>query len=117
MTRGLSTDRPGTIAGCEPTAMIAFWKVTLSLPPSTFSTSSVVGPVSVAVPRRYLIFRAFTSCPVPPVSRPTTLSLNVRSLSSSIVGSPKVTPQAEAWRASSTSLATCSSALDGMQPR
>jgi hypothetical protein len=43
--------------------------------------------------------------------------LNVRSLFTSIFGSPKVTPHAEAWLASSSSFATCSSAFDGMQPR
>ena len=51
------------------------------------------------------------------VSRLTTLSLKSRSFARSIFGSPNSTPHAFAWRDSSISLATCSSAFDGMQPR
>ena len=49
--RGLSRLRPGTFEGCEPTATIACAKVTCSVPPSTFATSSDVGLVIVAHPR------------------------------------------------------------------
>src|SRR5574343_238833 len=52
----------------------------------------------------------------PPVSLPTTLSLWARSLSMSTVGAAKVTPRSDACWASSMTAATCSSALDGMQP-
>ena len=65
----------------------------------------------------YCTLRCLTSCPVPLVSRLTTLFLNSRSLSRSIFGSPNSTPHAFAWRDSSISFATCSSAFDGMQPR
>ena len=51
------------------------------------------------------------------VSRLTTSFLKSRSLSRSIFGSPNSTPHAFACRDSSISLATCSSAFDGMQPR
>ena len=50
---------------------------------------------------------------MPLVSRLTTLFLNSRSLARSIFGSPNSTPHAFAWRDSSISFATCSSAFDG----
>ena len=115
--RGLSMLSPGTFAGCEPTAMMPWPNVTCSVPPSSSATSRLVGPTSVAVPRRYLILRALTSCPVPLVSCATTWSLKPRSLPTSIFGAPNDTPQDEAWAASSITLATCSRAFDGMQPR
>ena len=52
----------------------------------------------------YWTLRCFTSWPVPLVSRLTTLFLNARSLSRSIVGSPNSTPHAFACRASSMQL-------------
>jgi len=57
------------------------------------------------------------NCPSPPVSFLTTLSFHPRSLLRSTLGSPNSTPQFWPARLSSSSLATCSSALEGMQPR
>ena len=70
-----------------------------------------------AMPWRCRTFRYLASCPVPLVSRATTCSLKWRSLSRSIVGSPKSTPHAAAWRDSAITFATWSSAFDGIQPR
>ena len=51
MTRGLSIDRPGTFAGCEPVAMIACSKVSVSFAPPAFAiVDSVVASTNVAVP-------------------------------------------------------------------
>ena len=61
--------------------------------------------------------RCLESMPTPPVSWATTLSLKRRSWSRSMVGSPKMMPSSAASRASFSTLAACSSALEGMQPR
>ena len=120
MTRGSSP--PGRrsdagTAGTDPVARIACSNCTVSSPPDASFTRSVCASSIDASPCRYCTFRLLASSPVPLVRRATTWFLNARSLSRSIVGSPKVMPQAFAWRASATSFATCRSALDGMQPR
>jgi hypothetical protein len=52
----------------------------------------------------------------PPASLPTTLLFHARSASRSTFGSPKAMPCSERCLASSMIAATCSSALEGMQP-
>ena len=74
--RGLSRLSPGTFAGCEPMAMMRVAEGHLlgaAVEHRDIEASS--GSMSVAAPRRYLILRAFASCPVPLVSCLTTLSL------------------------------------------
>jgi hypothetical protein len=62
-------------------------------------------------------FRDLASNPNPPVCFLTTASFQARSLSMSIDGFPNETPNASACFASSSTLAACNSAFEGMQPR
>ena len=50
MTRGLSIDMPGTVAGREPVAITACSKVSVSLLPSALVISSECGSRNAAVP-------------------------------------------------------------------
>src|SRR5258708_7865707 len=119
MRRGLSSLRLGTTVGRDPVAMMMRSKVRFSssLPPAVFVTFTVVEFTNAALPCTNSTLRCFESCPSPPVSLVTTLSFHPRSLLRSTLGSPNSMPQFFACSASSSSLATCSRALDGMQPR
>ncbi len=105
---------PGA-TGSEPAAMIALAKRTTRRP-SAVSTASVLALVNCASPVTTVTLRCLASPVSPPVNRLTTPSLNARSLSRSNDGLPQLTPCAPMCSASSITLATCSSALDGMQP-
>ena len=72
--------------------------------------------MNAPMPRTTVTLRILAMAVRPPVSLPTTLALCARSLSSSIFGLPKLTPSDSKWLTSSITAATCSSALDGMQP-
>ncbi len=119
-----SCGRKGRRTACEPAAMIALRKRSdCFLPvgswpvaPAVSATSSSCGPVNRPTPRTTVTLRIFAIAARPPVSLPTTLALCARSLSRSTVGAPKLTPSDSKWLTSSITAATCSSALDGMQP-
>ena len=81
------------------------------------STLSVLASTNDARPWMKVTFRDFASRPSPPVCFLTTSSFQPRSLSMSIAGLPNDTPNASACFASSSTLAACSRAFDGMQPR
>src|SRR5437660_1667529 len=115
--RGLSSFRLGTTLGRDPVAMMMRSKVSLSSAPPVLVTFSVVELTKPALPDTNCTERCLDNCPKPPVSFFTTLSFHPRSLFKSTLGSPNSTPQFLACSASSSSLATCNSALDGMQPR
>ena len=85
-----SSGRKGSFAACEPTAMMALAKRRLffSLP----SIASSFGPVNVATPWITVTLRIFAIAASPPVSFPTTLLLNARSLARSSFGSPNAMP-------------------------
>ena len=114
--RALSSASEGMRVGLDPVARMQCSNVR-SVSPLSPATVIDVGPVSVA--RRWMNFtlRIRPTWPTPPVSLSTTPCLNARSLSTSTLGSSKVTPHALAWRDSSITFATWSSAFDGMQPR
>ena len=106
--------KPGA-TGSEPAAMIALAKRTVR-GPSAVSTRSVFCEVNAPSPRTTVTLR-WRARPVRPVVRRlTTESFQARMASRSIVGAPKATPCAPIAAASSMVLATCRSALDGMQP-
>ncbi len=107
----------GSVAGRDPVATMAWSKVSVCVPPPTSSTSSVCASAKLPRPRTKVTLRNFATEPTPPVSLRTTESFQSRSLSMSTVGLPKSTPIARAASASWSSVATWSSALDGMQPR
>ena len=116
--RGLSSFRLGTTVGRDPVAMMMRSKVRFSSPPAwLFVTFRVVEFTKAALPCTNSTLRCFESCPNPPVSLATTPSFHPRSLFRSILGSPNSMPQFLACSASSSSLATCSKAFEGMQPR
>ena len=69
------------------------------------------------MPRRYLTLRAFASCPVPPVSLLDDVVLEGAQLVEVDLRLAEGDAPGRGVRASSISLATCSSAFDGMQPR
>ena len=77
---------------------------------------SCSGAVNSPVPRTTWTLRCLASDSRPPVRRPTTLSFHARTLSMSIVGASKLMPASPSSAASVRTLATCSSAFDGMQP-
>jgi hypothetical protein len=60
--------------------------------------------------------RPASSAFTPPASFLMTLFFQSRSLVTSVVGLEKLTPKSAAWAASPMILATCKSALLGMQP-
>jgi hypothetical protein len=72
--------------------------------------------MKVPMPRTTVTLRILAIAARPPVSLPTTLFLWPCSLARSMVGLPKLTPSESKWLTSSITAATCSSALDGMQP-
>src|SRR5882762_10498564 len=115
--RGLSSLRLGTTLGRDPVAMMMRSKVRFSSPPAVFVTFTVVEFKKAALPWTNWTERCLDNCPSPPVSFLTTLSFHPRSLLRSTLGSPNSMPQFFACSASSSSLATCSRVLDGMQPR
>src|SRR4029077_5712379 len=117
MRRGLSSLRLGTTLGREPVAMMMRSKVRFSSPPAVFITFNVVEFTNAALPWTNWTERCLDNCPSPPVSFLTTLSFHPRSLFRSTLGSPNSMPQFFACSVSSSSLAACSRALDGMQPR
>src|ERR1700719_3002109 len=117
MRRGLSSLRLGTTVGRDPVAMMMRSKVRFSSPPAVFVTFTVVEFTNAALPCTNWTERCLDNCPSPPVSFLTTLSFHPRSLFRSTLGSPNSMPQFFACSASSSNLATCSRALDGMQPR
>ena len=85
--------------------------------PTTVSPTLIVfGPVNSPAPRTTCTLRCLASDSRPPVSLPTTPFFNSRTLSTSIFGASKVMPASPSSAASVITLATCSSALDGMQP-
>ena len=121
ITRSLPMLKAPGIAGTLPVAMIAFSKVTClpaGIDSSSPSSEIVFASTNFAKPLMTLIFRFLAKPPKPPVRLLMTLFLRSRSLSSSILGSPKLTPQSACISsASETTRATCSSAFEGMQPR
>jgi len=86
------------------------------VPPSAPSTRSTFGDVNFATPVTTSTLRCFARPASPFVSRATTDSFHARSPSTSICGSPNEMPWPLASSASAIIRATCSSALDGMQP-
>ena len=118
MRRGLSSLRLGTTVGRDPVAMTMRSNVSVSSPPAAvFVTFNVVAFTNAALPDTNVTERCLDNCPSPPVSFLTMLAFHSRSLLRSTLGSPNSMPQFFACSASSSSLATCSRALDGMQPR
>ena len=105
---------PGA-AGSEPAAMIALLKRTTRAP-SAVSTRRVLAEVNLPSPYTTLTLRCLARPVRPPVSFLTTPSFQPRIAAGSNVGAPKLTPCEPIALASSTTLATCSSAFDGMQP-
>jgi hypothetical protein len=106
-----SSGRRGSFAACEPAAMIALWK-RMVFPPTSMRFRSR----NVPTPCTTWTLRTFAMPASPPVSLPTTLSLNARSLARSSFGSPNAIPCEASALAPSTIAAVCSSAFDGMQP-
>ncbi len=112
--RGSDGMKPGA-TGSEPAATIALAKRTVR-GPSAVSTRSVFGEVNAPSPVTTVTLR-WRARPVRPVVRRlTTESFQSRIAFRSMVGGPNDTPCAAIAAASSMTLATCSSALDGMQP-
>ena len=107
----VSSGRNGSDAASEPAAMMQCSKPTTVSP-----TLIVLGPVNSPVPRTTWTLRCLASDSRPPVSLPTTPSFHARTLSTSIVGFSNVMPASPSSSASVSTFATCSSALDGMQP-
>ena len=95
--------------------MIALLKRTTRAP-SAVSTRRVLAEVNLPSPITVLTLRCFARPVRPPVRRLTTPSFQPRMAAGSKVGAPKLTPCEPIALASSMTLATCSSALDGMQP-
>ena len=84
--------------------------------PSVSSTSTWCGSRNWPTPRTTSTLRALAMPARPPVSLPTTLSFQPRSLSRSTCGAPNAMPCSASVFVSSITAATCSSAFDGMQP-
>ena len=80
ITRGSSIFSAGGIAGSEPVASSACSNCTASSPPAVSFTVRLCASTISARPWMYCTLRCLTSCPVPLVSRLTTLSLKPRSL-------------------------------------
>ena len=92
--RGLSSASDGTCVGCEPVARMQCSNCRSVVSPSAPVTVIDFGPVSVARPWTNLhLAHLRDTGRRPPVSLSTTPCLKARSLSTSSVGSPKVTPQ------------------------
>ncbi len=106
-----SSGIPGSSIGREPAAMMQ-WVKSIVVP----STSISFGEVNFASPVTTLTLRCLARPLSPPVSLPTTSSFQPRSLSRSISGSPKVTPNPADSSVSAITRAACSRALEGMQP-
>ena len=120
MTRGLSSARATArhSPGREPVARIACSNCTVLFAAVVQRHAQVVRVDDLGEALEVLHLAMLDELPGAagqPARRP--WFLNSRSLSRSIVGSPNSTPHAAAWRDSSITLATCSSAFDGMQPR
>jgi hypothetical protein len=115
-TFGLSIDTFGTFVGSEPVAMMTK-SVSIFCCPPEVSTLNVFASTKDARPWTKFTLRDFASSPRPPVCFLTTASFQERSLSMSMVGVGKDTPKASACFASSSTLAACNSAFEGMQPR
>ncbi|CFU07712.1 Uncharacterised protein [Bordetella pertussis] len=111
MMRG-SSGRNGRRTGREPTAMTACLNATRE--PS--DTARLCGPSKRPVPVTTSTLRWRASPPRPPHSLATSASLCARSLSRRMRGSLNSMPSSLMARASSSALAQCSSALEGMQP-
>ena len=106
-----SSGRNGSDAASEPAATMQCSK------PTTVSPTAIVfGPVNAPLPRTTCTLRCFASDSRPPVSFPTTPFFHSRTLSMSTCGSPNEIPASPSSCASVSTFATCSSALDGMQP-
>ncbi len=121
-TRG-SSGMNGSRTTCEPAAMIACANFTTFLAPdfacpvpSVTSTSTWCASRNWPTPRTTSTLRDFAMPARPPVSLPTTLSFQPRSLTRSTCGAPNAMPCSASDSASSITAATCSSAFDGMQP-
>src|SRR5208282_5256377 len=112
--RGSEGMNPGA-SGSEPAAMIALLKRTTRAP-SAVSTRNVKGEVNCPSPIATLTLRCLARPVRPVVSRFTTPSFHPRMAVRSKAGAPKLTPWLANAAASSMTLATCRSALDGMQP-
>ncbi len=95
-----SSGRKGSLAACEPAAMMALLNRTV-LRPSFVSTTRSKGPEKAPTPVSTVTLRPFAMLVTPPLSLPTTLSLKARSLSRSTCGSPKDTPWTPKSRAAS----------------
>ena len=121
ITRSLPILKAPGIAGTLPVAMIALSKV-ICLPAGIESSSPsseiVFASTNLANALTTVILRFLAKPPKPPVKLLMTLFFRSRSLSISILGSPKLTPQsAFISSASETTRATCKRAFDGIQPR
>ena len=110
-----SSGMKGSATGSDPAAMMHWSKLTVVTPASP-STSIMLGPVNLPYPRTTSTLRPFDMPARPPVSLPTTSSLKPRRASRSISGLPKDTPWLLISSASVITLATCSSAFEGIQP-
>ena len=110
MIRG-SSGRPGSVAACEPAAMMQFSNVISRSP-----TRSEFGPVNLPDAVDDLDLALLGEPVEPPVSRSTTDAFHPSSASRSTFGLPNVTPCAAISSASAITRAACSSALEGMQP-
>ncbi len=115
MTRSSSQGMPGISITRDPAAMMHWPNETLR-EPSSLSTDSSCESVNLPVPVMTSTLRFFAIPASPPVNLSTVSFLNFRSGSSSIFGSPKLTPCSARCAAESITWPTCSSALDGMQP-
>src|SRR6266850_968354 len=113
--RSEASSRPGRRDGSEPVATIACLKRTFwGSSPSTRSSRELSNTARPPITSTPLPLATDAS---PRASRPTTRSaFHLRSGSSETRGSPNSTPISRARPASSISAATCSSALEGMQP-
>ncbi len=115
MMRLSSYGKPGMRATLDPAAMMQ-WSNETVLTPCAVSTRTVWGEANCAVPCTTCTLRCFASPVRPLVSLPTTPAFHARSLSRLILGLPNSMPACATSSASVSTLAMCSSALDGMQP-
>lgn len=96
--------------------MIAASKPTVCVDSSATSTRSCLGEAKNPRPRIVVTWRCRANPARPPVSRRTTASFQDRSRSMSMSGAAKCSPCSIISCVSASTLAACSSALEGMHP-
>ncbi len=119
MIRFVGKSNAGKRNGREPVARMQCSKSKRSTSPGLSIRSSRSRVELSKVPRAWITstLRRLANCFKPPVSVSITFSLRARSASTSICGGANLSPQPPSSLVSLTTLATCSNALEGMQPR